>query len=99
MLPLSKKALLKTDKELIELHKRCITTYLIQRALKSKYIKKFMTIYDSEITPKNIRAFFHRPIDLFVRAIILNRLDEISQYTNMYTKKKKKTKSGRIIHE
>lgn len=88
MYGLPKKVILKANKELLELHKRCITSYLIQRALKHKYQKRFFVIYDKYINEKNIRNFFHRPIRVFVYALITNRLGEISDYTSSAKKTK-----------
>lgn len=90
MYGLPKKVILKANKELLELHKRCITTYLIQRSLKHKYQKKFFVIYDRYINEKNIRQFFFRPIRVFVYALITDRLDDISDYIYKTSKPKKK---------
>ena len=40
----SAKEMLKQDKELVELHKRCVKTYLVQRSLKDRKIKKFFIV-------------------------------------------------------
>lgn len=95
MYDLPKKAIIKANRELLELHKRCIITYLTQRALKHKYQKKFLIIYDKHIDPKNIRNFFHRPISLFVKALVQDRLGEISYYTKSRRVKNKKVRRKR----
>ena len=59
-LGLSKKVILKANKELLELHKRCIVTYLTQRSLKHSKQKKFFVIYDMYINEKNIREYFDK---------------------------------------
>lgn len=87
----SEKDTLKQNSELLELHKRCITDYLIQRSLKFSKRKKFFKIYDFYINEVNIREYFFRPIKLFVYALITNRLSEIRDYIPM-EKPKKKTK-------
>lgn len=88
----SAKEMLKQDKELVELHKRCVKTYLVQRSLKHRKIKKFFIVYDWYINTSNIRNFFFRPVPIFVQALLLGQLDEISDYVNKdgYGKKRKK---------
>lgn len=80
MLSLSERTILKANRELLELHKRCIVTYLTQKAVKYSKQKKFFIIYDHYINEKNIRMFFHRPIKMFVYALITDRLDQIKDY-------------------
>lgn len=80
MLSLSERTILKANRELLELHKRCIVTYLTQKAIKHNKQKKFFIIYDHYINEKNIRMFFHRPIKMFVYALITDRLDQIKDY-------------------
>lgn len=80
MLSLSERTILKANRELLELHKRCIVTYLTQKAIKYNKQKKFFIIYDHYINEKNIRMFFHRPIKMFVYALITDRLDQIKDY-------------------
>lgn len=91
----SAKEMLKQDKELVELHKRCVKTYLVQRSLKHRKIKKFFIVYDWYINTSNIRNFFFRPVSIFVQALILGQLDEISDYVNKdgYGKKYKKRRN------
>lgn len=80
MLSLLEKTILKANRELLELHKRCIVTYLTQKAVKHSKQKKFFIIYDHYINEKNIRMYFHRPIKMFVYALITDRLDQIKDY-------------------
>lgn len=91
----SAKEMLKQDKELVELHKRCVKTYLVQRSLKHRKIKKFFIVYDWYINTNNIRNFFFRPVPIFVQALLLGQLDEISDYVNKdgYGKKYKKRRN------
>ena len=91
----SAKEMLKQDKELVELHKRCVKTYLVQRSLKHRKIKKFFIVYDWYINTNNIRNFFFRPVSIFVQALLLGQLDEISDYVNKagYGKKHKKRRN------
>ena len=90
MLGLPKKALIKANRELVDLHKRCIITYLTQRSIKHKTQKKFLALYDMYISENNIRNFFHRPIKLFVYALVTNRLKEIENYMTLKSKKRKR---------
>ena len=93
----SEKEMLKQDKELLELHKRCCKTYLVQRSLKHSKIKKFFIIYDWYINPKSIRHYFFRPISIFVQALVLNQLDQISDYIdNNKAHVKRKRKSRKV---
>lgn len=93
----SEKEMLKQDKELLELHKRCCKTYLVQRSLKHSKIKKFFIIYDWYINSKNVRNYFFRPISIFVQALVLNQLDQISDYIdNNKANVKRKRKSRKV---
>lgn len=93
----SEKEMLKQDKELLELHKRCCKTYLVQRSLKHSKIKKFFIIYNWYIKPKNVRNYFFRPISIFVQALVLNQLDQISDYIdNNKANVKRKRKSRKV---
>ena len=85
---LPEKAIQKVDKELLELHKEVLKSYLTQRSLKHKYQKKFFKIYDHYITEKNTRRFFFRSAKLFVYALVTDRLDEIENYVPVKDKKK-----------
>lgn len=78
----------KANKELIDLHKRCITTYLTQRSVKYRVQKKFFILYDKYINDANIRSYFHRPIKLFVYALTVDKLEQICQY--MFPNKSKR---------
>lgn len=84
---LPEKAIQKVDKELLELHKEVLKSYLTQRSLKHKYQKKFFKIYDNYITEKNIRRFFFRSAKLFVYALVTDQLDEIEDYVPVKDKK------------
>ena len=92
MLP--EKVIIKANRELLDLHKRCITTYLTQRSVKYRTQKKFFKIYDKYINENNIRNFFFSPIRIFVYALVTDRLEKISNYVvvNIGSKKLKKKK-------
>lgn len=87
---LSEKDILKQNKELLELHKRCVTDYLIQRSMKISKRKKFFIIYDHYINEVNITEYFFRPIKLFVYALITDRLSEIQDYIKVNKPKSKR---------
>lgn len=93
----SDKEMLKQDKELVELHKRCCKSYLIQHSLKHSKIKKFFIVYDWYINTDNVRNFFFRPINLFIQALLLGQLDEISDYINPNKNGKRKKKRTRKV--
>lgn len=94
----SDKEMLKQDKELVELHKRCCRSYLIQHSLKHSKIKKFFIVYDWYINTDNVRNFFFRPINLFIQALLLGQLDDISDYIDNNTKNgKRKKKRNRKV--
>lgn len=90
---LPEKAILKVDKELLELHKDVLRSYLTQRNLKHKYQKKFFKLYDYYINDRNIRRYFFRPVKLFVYALITDRLSEIEDYVPIKEKKNVSRKS------
>jgi len=70
-IPLSEKVIHKRNVELLELHKRVLKTYLIQKGIKVKTRNRFFKIYDFEINPDNIVSYFFLPSSIFVRAIII----------------------------
>ena len=86
------KELLKDYKELLELHKRCIKTYLVSRSLEYPTIRKFFVIYDTYIDEENILKYFFLPIKYFVNSLILYKLQNIK----FYGKTKSKAKGRKI---
>lgn len=88
----SEKEMLKQDKELVELHKKVIKTYLVQHSLKHSKIKKFFFLYDIYVTHRNIRNFFFRPANIFVQALLFKQLDLISDYVDKKKDGKRKRK-------
>lgn len=93
----SDKEMLKQDKELVELHKRCCKSWLVQHSLKHSKIKKFFIVYDWYINPHNVRSFFFRPIHIFIQALLLRQLDDISDYIDNNKNGKRKKKRNRKI--
>lgn len=90
-IPLPKTEIIKTYKELLELHKRCITTYLVQRGCKLPIRKKFFQLYDHYIDHTNIREYFFTPINLFVWGLTVGKQESIRTW--VFPKKKKEKKS------
>ena len=89
--------MLKQDKELVELHKRCCKSWLVQHSLKHSKIKKFFIVYDWYINPHNVRSFFFRPIQIFIQALLLGQLDNISDYIDNNKNGKRKKKRTRKV--
>ena len=86
----SDKEMEKQEKDMVELHKRCVKNYLVQRSLKHGKIKKFFIVYDYYLGTENIRNYFFRPIDMFVRFLLLGKLEEIEDYVKADSRKKKR---------
>ena len=85
---------LKKDlQELIELHKRCIKSYLVSKSIKFKTRKKFEKLYDYYINRSNIRDFFFLPIAIFVQATFKDQLEDVRPYVHKPESKSKKRKS------
>ena len=93
----SDKEMLKQDKELVELHKRCCKSWLVQHSLKHSKIKKFFIVYDWYINPHNVRSFFFRSIHIFIQALLLGQLDNISDYIDNNKNGKRKKKRTRKV--
>lgn len=85
MYGLPEKVIKKSNEELLEIHKKCITNYLIQRQIKISKRKQFFALYEHYIDHKNIRMYFYRPIRMFIYALVTDQLDKISNY---FTKQK-----------
>lgn len=83
---IDKKELKKANEELIDLHKRVLLNYLISKDVNHNTRTKFFKIYDFYIKPNNIRQFFHVKVELFVYALITDKLDKIGYYRK-YTKR------------
>ena len=80
MYELPEKVIKKSNEELIDIHKKCITNYLIQRQIKITRRRQLFINLDEGQRIYDIRMFFYRPIKLFVYALVTNRLEEISNY-------------------
>lgn len=87
---IEKKVWEKWNRELIEIHKRCLVTHLTERGMRKRTQKKFFKLYDVYVTTKNIRQFFNRPLKIFIIALVKNCLDDISYEVNNKKSKKRK---------
>ena len=90
---ISEKEILKQNKELVELHKRCLKTYLVQQSCKARVRNKFFKLYDMYIDEKNIREYFYTPTPLLITYLVLDRLNEVSTYIFKIKKHGKRRKS------
>ena len=90
----TEKELKKELQELIELHKRCIKSYLVSKDIKFKTRKKFDKLYDYYIDRTNILDFFFLPVAIFVQAAVKNQLEQIRPYAHRQNKTKKR--KGRV---
>lgn len=90
----TEKELKKDLKELIELHKRCIKSYLVAKDIRYKTRKKFDKLYDYYINNSNIQDFFFLPIAIFVQACVKDQLENVRSYVHRQSKTKKR--KGRV---
>lgn len=72
--PLPEKEIQKTNKELLELHKRVCKTYLVSKNLKVRKRNMFFVIYDHSVNEKNIGHYFFIPIKYFVYLLITKEI-------------------------
>lgn len=89
---LDEKAIKRSKRELLLLHKECVRTYLIQRKVRTSVQNKFWILYHLYIHDSNIHQYFFRPIRIFVYALVTDRLSEIEDYMPVEIKPKKKSK-------
>lgn len=86
----SRKETLKSNKEIVELHKRVITTYLVQRDIKLKTRRKFFKLYDLEINASNVLQYFFLPASVLVKIIVLDQTNHIDKYLKEHGNKIRK---------
>ena len=89
---ISDKEIKKSNEELIELHKRVILNYLIQKDLSNRTRKKFFILYDHYIKPNNIRQYFHLPLKIFIYCLITDRLKNVTSFRRFSKSRLKKLK-------
>lgn len=83
------KELLKDYREYLELHKRCVKTYLVSKSLDYPTVRKFFVIYDKYIDEENILLYFFLPIHYLVNSLILYKLHNIKFYGKRSKPKRK----------
>lgn len=93
---ISDKEIKKANEELIELHKRIILNYLIQRDISNRTRKKFFTLYNRYIKTSNIRQYFHVPIRAFVYCLVIGELERVVSFKKFSKVKLKKLKGVKI---
>lgn len=76
MYGLPEKEILKTQKELIDLHKRVLENYLRQLSAKLTTRKNFFKVYDHYISENNIQRYFFLPSEFFVRILIFGEVQK-----------------------
>lgn len=86
----TEKELKKDLKELIELHKRCIKSYLVAKDIRYKTRKKFDRLYDFYINNSNILDFYFLPISIFIQALVKDQLEDVRVYVHRQNKTKKR---------
>lgn len=94
----TEKEKLKQNKDLVELHKRCIKTYLVTKSCRAKVRNKFFKLYDMYINEKNILSYFYTPISLLVSALVLDQLDKVSTYIFKSNGKTKRGRKKKTLH-
>lgn len=95
----SRKEMLKMYKELVDLHKRCIKSYLVSKSLKYSARQKFFHIYDHFIDENNIIRYFHLPVKYFVYSIIKYELKNLDNAPDKKSLRKfQRRKSRQIKH-
>lgn len=88
--PIPKKDIKKAREELIDLHRRCLLNYLIQQDISFTGRKKFFALYDRYIYHGNILEYFHKPLKVFVYALVTDTLEDIQSFKRGTKKKLKK---------
>lgn len=69
------------DLELVKQHQALLESFMKNElAWKLKRRRKIQEIYKQKIKENNIRFFFNRPLELFLKALITNKLDIIADY-------------------
>lgn len=81
------KTILKWNKELVELHKRVIKTYLASRGANYSTQHKFFKLYDHYIDEHNIKCYFFTPTPILVQGLVKGELDRVSTYIIRQTSK------------
>ena len=94
---LTRKEILKMHKELIDLHKRCIKSYLVSISLKYSSRQKFFHLYDHFIDENNIIRYFHLPVKYLVYSIIKYELKNLDNAPDRKSLRKYQRRKSRQI--
>ena len=86
-IPVSEKTIIKWNKELVELHKRVIKTYLASKGVTHSTQNKFFRLYDHYIDEHNIRSYYFTPTPILVQGLVKGEVDRISTYIFRQTNK------------
>lgn len=89
---LPEKVLRKYRIELMELQERCINTYLIQRSVSLKNRRKFINLYHTYVSEKNILDYYNIPCWLLIQSMIKDTVSLLFRYINPNKSKKRKKK-------
>lgn len=74
----------KANRELVILHKRVFKNYLVtQTTFASDEIQKVMTLYNNNITFKNIRGYYNHHVRDLLIALVRGQLNELYQPTRV----------------
>lgn len=68
------------DHELIKIHKSLLVNKLDQENVTLKSKNYILRYYDMVINTDNIRNYYNRHINVFLSALINNKLDKIANY-------------------
>ena len=78
---------IKTDKELVRFHKQLITKFITDHT-KCDFRKKrlILSYYDHRINENNIRNYINAKLDIFLQALLTEKLELIKSYSTELTK-------------
>lgn len=80
----------KYKKELLDLYKRCIKTYLVSKGLKIGKRRKFDKLFNHYISYRNIEIYFNLPVNLLIQAMVKDTLKELvkgKEHVHRHSKK------------
>lgn len=85
--PLFKAEDTKFEKSLVSHHKRLLTSFMNNETnFTNRQKRTILQAYDNEISDNNIRYFLMRPIPIFLKALVTQKLDLIKNYSKDLTK-------------
>lgn len=69
------------DTELVALHRSLFVSFIKETVIKLEVRKTLEKLYDALISKDNIRLYYNRHIELFTKALVSNKLDEIIKHS------------------